>query len=108
MRSVRTAEHLYIRRFELSRHPAPANVDDGPTKAWLQARGATTAAVPEEELYDLRSDPGETRNVVGEPAQAEFLSNLRARLATWMERTNDPLCAGPVPRPEGARVTEPG
>ncbi len=105
MRSVRTAAHLYIRRFELPHHPAWANVDDGPTKAWLQDRADGLGKVLEEELYDLRSDPGETKNVAGEPAQAGVLKELRKRLAAWMERTNDPLRSGPVPRPEGARVS---
>jgi arylsulfatase A-like enzyme len=34
-----------------------------------------------EELYDVRSDPGETRNLAAEPAEAEVLLRLRAYLA---------------------------
>jgi arylsulfatase A-like enzyme len=108
MRSVRTAGHLYLKRFDLTHHPAWANVDDGPTKAWLVARGESAQSVPEEELYDLRSDPGETHNVAAEPAQTAVMNDLRKRLAAWMERTGDPLRVGTVPRPAGARVTVPG
>lgn len=108
MRSVRTATHLYIRRFELSHHPAVANIDPGPTKTLLLERGELTAPVPEEELYDLRTDPAERVNRAEDPACAAARAEMRARLQAWMERTDDPLLRGPVPMPAGARIARRG
>jgi N-sulfoglucosamine sulfohydrolase len=45
---------------------------------------------PKEELYDLAADPNELKNLAGDPAHAEALDGLRAKLAAWRERTNDP------------------
>jgi hypothetical protein len=60
-----------------------------------------------EELYDLIFDPNEAHNIAGYPAAADALEDMRRRLAAWMERTDDPLLAGDVPAPEGARVNDP-
>jgi arylsulfatase A-like enzyme len=44
-----------------------------------------------EELYDLRADPDERCNRASDPAAAAGLREMRARLAGWMERIDDPL-----------------
>jgi len=44
-----------------------------------------------EELYDLRSDPGETRTLVDDPAHAEALSVHRAWLDDYIRATGDPF-----------------
>lgn len=44
-----------------------------------------------EELYDLRDDPDERCNRALDPAAGDGLQEMRARLAAWMERTDDPL-----------------
>jgi arylsulfatase A-like enzyme len=44
-----------------------------------------------EELYDLEKDPGEIRNVAGDPAFAEDLSRMRAALDAHLEATDDPF-----------------
>ena len=49
---------------------------------------------PPEELYDLRSDPDEFVNVIDDPAYADALADLRARLQKWREETRDPLLQG--------------
>lgn len=50
-------------------------------------------------LYDLRADPGETRNLAGDPAHAALLSAARARMLDWRlrhaDRTLTHLCATP-------------
>ncbi len=38
---------------------------------------------PTEQLFDLRTDPWETRNAIGEPARADTVADLRKRLAEW-------------------------
>ena len=42
-----------------------------------------------EELYDLRSDPWEVRNLASDPAYGLELAAMRTRLADWEERTGD-------------------
>lgn len=44
-----------------------------------------------EELYDLRADPAESRNLASDPAQAERLRELSGRLDRWMQETADPF-----------------
>jgi hypothetical protein len=45
---------------------------------------------PAEELYDLQSDPFETRNLAGNPQFRSTLEALRKRLDRWMVETRDP------------------
>jgi len=44
---------------------------------------------PAEELYDLRRDPNETRNLASEPGAARQLARMRALLDEWMRSTAD-------------------
>jgi hypothetical protein len=44
-----------------------------------------------EELYDLRSDPGEIQNVVDDPAHAAALTELRSALDAHLAVTDDPF-----------------
>ena len=46
-------------------------------------------ARPEYELYDLQSDPDEVNNLVDSAGHAEIFQRLRARLAGWIEESND-------------------
>jgi arylsulfatase A-like enzyme len=41
------------------------------------------------ELYDLDNDPFELANLVGDPAHAGTLADMRSRLAAWQEATGD-------------------
>jgi arylsulfatase A-like enzyme len=43
----------------------------------------------QDELYDLRTDPGETNNVVDEPEYAEVVRTLRERMLQWYMGTCD-------------------
>ena len=45
---------------------------------------------PRFELYDLRSDPWESRNLAQDPAYAAELLRLQGRLRAFQERTGDP------------------
>jgi arylsulfatase A-like enzyme len=107
-RGVRTAEFLYIRNDRPDRWPAGdpelvfavgpfGDIDGGPSKELLlkdatHARffALATAKRPAEELFDLRKDPGQLRNVAAERAYAKDLARLRARLQEWQRRTGDP------------------
>ena len=49
---------------------------------WKQER-------PSEELYDLKSDPHETKNLANDPNYQNQLKQHRDILANWIKRTND-------------------
>ena len=56
---------------------------------------------PEWELYDLRNDPTEVRNVADDPAYAEIRAELEAKLAEYQRRYRDEPYVGPeTPHPE--------
>ncbi len=112
MRAIRTRDFLYIRNLRADRWPAgdPSlgkdptrefiDCDDGPTKAYiLEHREDPDVRVyfelafakrPAEELYDLKSDPQQTNNVVGKTDYAATQKQLRAQLDQWMIETADP------------------
>ena len=46
---------------------------------------------PEFELYDLKSDPHEFRNLTAVPGRQAVLAKLKKQLATWRAESNDPL-----------------
>jgi hypothetical protein len=61
---------------------------------------------PPLELYDLRDDPGETRNLATLPAYASVLADLQARLAEHLKDTGDPILDGAVTNPMHRRAHE--
>jgi N-sulfoglucosamine sulfohydrolase len=103
-RAIRTERFKYVRRFDDYPTPVLANCDDSPSKDAYLARGWAKRPVSRESLHDLFFNPGEGRNLVGDPAYEPVLVDLRARLQRWMEATSDPLLDGPVPAPIGARL----
>jgi len=112
VRGVRTRDFLYLRNLEPDRWPAGdpefywavgpfGDVDDSPSKQHLM-RGKPQpffdlcfAKRPAEELYDLRNDPGQVRNVATDPAYAATLRGLSGRVDAWMRQTGDPRAAEP-------------
>jgi len=74
--------------------------DAGPTKAWIVANRADPKVKPyfehaynkrpREELFDLRKDPHQMKNVAADPAYAKEKAKLRARLLAYLKATNDP------------------
>lgn len=103
IRSVRTEQFKYIRNFHPQRPLLQPNAykDAKPVLQRLRelhAQGKLTAQQEEllfspiravEELYDVRSDPFEIRNLAGQPQFRSTLETLRARLDRWMVETCD-------------------
>lgn len=61
---------------------------------------------PQEGLFDLEADPGETKNLVAEPALAGELERHRKMLAQWNEETDEgkhPLKPNPEARRKARR-----
>lgn len=103
-----------------------ADEDAGPTKAWLVSVrndpqwkdhfNWVYGKRPREELYDLRSDPHQTKNVAGDAAYAKTREALEQRLLDELNRTGDPRVtedgrffetppmSGPVAQPRGKRA----
>ncbi|NBU76603.1 MAG: sulfatase, partial [Planctomycetes bacterium] len=122
-RALRTQDFLYIRNFAPDRYPmgdakavsattAPstkvlenetfaafADMDAGPTKAWLiehrndpQWRwhyDYAFAKRPAEELYDLRTDPDQMRNRAADPAYAATLKAQSVELMRILTEAGD-------------------
>jgi len=123
MHAIRTRTHKYIRSFAVTPEEAAGadprvlathvagqwvRVDDYDvlsSAAWRSMR-APQAMPSREELYDLRADPWEKHNLVNDPAAADALREMRARLADWMRRTGSPLLTGHVkPPPEQVKAS---
>ncbi len=84
------------------------DMDASPTKAWLvlnRDRPAWRAHYdrafgkrPAEELYDLRQDPDQTKNLAADPAFADTRQRLAADLLARLQAAGDPrVCADPPP-----------
>ncbi len=83
------------------------DLDASPTKAWLMEnyRNGTGGYLekefqfafgrrPAEELYDLRTDPHQIKNVAAEPAFGEARKDLSDRLMKVLKETGDPRVTG--------------
>jgi N-sulfoglucosamine sulfohydrolase len=77
-----------------------ADMDASPTKAWLvgnsnnplvtEAWRLSIEKRPGEELYDLKKDPYQQRNVADDPAYAEQKDALHKQLMSILEKGRDP------------------
>ncbi|UZK67689.1 sulfatase family protein [Sphingomonas sp. M1-B02] len=105
MRSVRTDRWKYIRNlnpnYVYTTHIDQwvKRVDSGKYfPSWREAAQRDPAAKaivdsyyrrPAEELYDLRADPNEQRNLAADPHHAKLLGSLRTKLTAWREKQGD-------------------
>jgi N-sulfoglucosamine sulfohydrolase len=117
-RAIRTAEFLYIRNFapaswyvgawlgkeppiDFVETPWPArpgafsfNIDPSPTKQWMRERGLLNyTKFSHEELYDLKSDPGQLNNVAADPAYRAARDRLSLQLTQELRESADPKFA---------------
>ncbi|MGB5512588.1 MAG: sulfatase [Woeseiaceae bacterium] len=119
-RSVRTARYRYIRNNypDLPATPSGDTVYHGTWRELLrlyksgnltadQSRPFRTPR-PEEELYDIHSDPYELINLAGDAEFFAILEQHRAALAAWTEETDDFIPSVRTPdefdRETGARL----
>ncbi len=52
---------------------------------------AYTPGKPNEQLFDIAKDPGETRNLVSDPTHQKTLDEHRKMLSEWCRKTGDPF-----------------
>jgi uncharacterized sulfatase len=103
IRAVRTADWKYIRNYlpaipyqQYNAYKEKAYPTWNLVKELARAGGLAPEAAlfaaprkPLEELYDLRNDPHEVRNLAANPAHAARLRELRAALTAWTVETGD-------------------
>jgi arylsulfatase A-like enzyme len=102
IRSVRTNNYLYIRNFypnepfpiwvpylsnmpiykEMLRLDAEGKLS-GPQKSWMAYKR------PPEELYDVKADPYQVKNLIDDPKLKTVLEDLRKRQKEWTLETGD-------------------
>jgi uncharacterized sulfatase len=119
LRAVRTRDWKYIRNLdpkaEHHTHIDKAAAGDGRDywDSWIEKSKTDPAAAaivrryhtrPEEELYDLKADPSELKNLAADPTHAATLKSLRSDLDAWMKSVGDEGLeterALPDPRPK--------
>lgn len=106
-RAIRTTRYKYIRCFDDRQSPVLPNIDDGFSKSVLMAHGYNEQAPASEQLYDVMLDPNEVNNLVMNAAYADVLADMRQRLDTWMQSTDDPLLKGDIVAPPKAVANDP-
>lgn len=108
IRAIRTKDFSYIENY--AQRPLldlPWDIEESPSGHAVAP--LVTASRPERELYDLRSDPTETRNLltgtVSNDAE-DVASDLAVRLHDWRQRTNDVIPSDFAGTRIAARYTE--
>ena len=104
MRALRTREYEYIVNLAAPlEFPIAGDIASSPSWQAIAARpsvglGTRTLQAflhrPAEELYDLRKDPAEVRNLAADPAHREVLDRMRAEMAKFRAETHDPWLPG--------------
>ena len=100
MRMIRTRTHKLIVNlgYEL-KYPHPSDLWASPTWQGILSRKDTMMGAksvqaflkrPKVELYDLRADPNELKNLAESTELAKLQSELREKLRDWQKKTNDP------------------
>ncbi len=111
VRGIRTADFLYLRNLRPDRWPAGdpqvhyavgdyGDIDPTRTKQFMRDHRDEAAVRPlfdlcfekrpSEELYDLRADPAQMKNLAASADHAATKQQLGARIDAWMRDTADP------------------
>ena len=98
-RCIRTTRYKYIRNY--SQGPQlllPADIETSATRRDMGDDHLSPR--PSVELYDLADDPWEQVNLAGQDAYGTVEEDMDARLQRVLERTQDPVLCGTIPRPQ--------
>ena len=117
-RAIRTSDYLYIRNLTpeanpCGDHPGPAWPEDDPVGGYGDTDGGLSKTYlwrnreklpelfrlafgqrPAEELYAVREDPFNMRNLAGKREYEKIRKELAARLNAYLKRTADPRALG--------------
>ncbi|MCV7028410.1 sulfatase family protein [Mycobacterium sherrisii] len=90
IRAIRTKEYSYIENYvPRLLLDLPWDIEESPSG--LAVAPFVTSPRPERELYDLRTDPGETANLLADSDSGmdAVAADLAVRLNDWRQRTGD-------------------
>ena len=107
MRAVRTQRYKLIRYYGKYMQTIWADIDDSLSKSVLLDHERAQRTRAAEMLFDLVRDPMERENLIDSPDYAAVYSDLSQKLDDWMQRTEDPLLKGEVPRRHTGRYVQP-
>lgn len=99
-RAIRTHDHLLI--WNARPDAIPLDVDGGPAKSFMEENAGQYPALhalsfgprSEFELYDVRADAWQMRNLAADGSHAELLDRLGERLFSYLESRQDPRMLG--------------
>lgn len=108
MRAIRTKRYKLIHNLNY-RAPFPIDQDFYVSPTFQDILNRTMAKQPlpwyktlqqyyerdEWELFDLKMDPTELKNIAAKPGMAKVRAGLEARLQEWLQRTGDPWQCAP-------------
>jgi len=96
IRSVRTNQFKYIINFETmdKQYQIDAFTAREPIGEYIGQ--LINSPRPEEEMYDLKEDPAEMRNLAHEPSYKDIKFELKQQLLKWLKKTEDPILKGKI------------
>jgi arylsulfatase A-like enzyme len=104
-RAIRTPEFLYIRNYPRAGHTGWKPTQAGPIVEIMQKQMATDETVkrnyrlcfglrPDEELYDVKADPHQVKNLANDPCFVDTKRKLNDTLVSYLKATDDPRATG--------------
>ncbi len=114
-RAIRTSAYLYIMNLKPDRWPAgdpvpessalwPGyhDIDNGPSKSFILDNSSKLTDYfmlgyekrPAEQLYDIKEDPGCTKNLADDPVYRSVKKNLASKLRIELRKQGDPRMKG--------------
>jgi len=109
VRAIRTHDYLYLHNLRPDLWPsgdpeAYRDIDGCPTKTEMMERRDEPGIAPQfarafgrrpaEELYDVRTDPDNFKNLADDPNFEEIKAKLRGEVDAWRKATGDPRSDG--------------
>ncbi len=88
-RMIRTKQYKYIRNYNTTEAIKRKEVANTKHIAFLRMGAQQHPDVPEEELYDVRTDPAEQNNLAADPAYSAVKTKLGNQLQQWLVAQND-------------------
>ena len=101
IRAIRTDRYKYIRSFEKRTYGA-MSLDIKASQASRTLPEKFYKQRPFEELYDIKKDPNELKNLARDVKYFKIKKELAKKLENWMRETSDPILKGKVIPPKEA------